>query len=585
MYDKWSLNVLYSGYQDQAFQSDLKKVDLVNHNYQAFAESLGTKNETETLRDIMQMAEEYEILTRRLYDFCSLQQSANTSDMESASYLEILMQKVNEVTRYMTMVDKYIAGIEDLDQAIGEDSLLNEYREHFRRVKDYDKYMLCEETEEALARMDISGGQAWSNLQSYLTSTVKVNYKGEEVTLSEIRNKAYSADPEVRKSAYEAELACYDQIKDSVAYSLNSIKMQEWTICRLRGYASPLDKVLYKSHMERATLEALIAAMKEYFPNFHGYLRTKAEALGYSNGLPWYDLFAPMGDCSTKYTVQDARKYLIHTFEVVNPRMAEIINRAFEEEWIDFFPRKGKVGGAFCSGLLGEKEFRILTNFGGEFTDIVTLAHELGHGYHDFMTHGNRPLNMDYSMPVAETASTFNENVITNYAIDHAKDDQEKLALIENQLTDLVQIICDIYSRFLFESKVVDNRESSFMSADQLCEFMKDAQKEAYGDGLDPEFLHPYMWVCKSHYYIPGLGFYNFPYAFGGLFARGLYQKYCEEGAAFFDKYNLMLKETPVKSVEDVAKICDIDLTSKEFWLKTLHSFDGTIEEFKRLVK
>ena len=265
--------------------------------------------------------------------------------------------------------------------------------------------------------------------------------------------------------------------------------------------------------------------------------------------------------------------------------MAEITDRAFEENWIDFFPREGKVGGAFCAGVENAKQFRILTNFDGSFSDVVTLAHELGHGYHDFMTYDNRPLNLNYSMPVAETASTFNENLVTNYAIRNAASDEEKLALIEGQLSDVTQIICDIYSRFLFESKVVENRSSQFMFADELCQIMLDAQKEAYGDGLDPECLHPYMWVCKGHYYSAHLGFYNFPYAFGGLFARGLYAKYEKEGASFLEKYNYMLKETPVRSVEDVAKICDIDLTDKEFWLMSLHSYDEAIAEFKRLAK
>jgi oligoendopeptidase F len=188
-------------------------------------------------------------------------------------------------------------------------------------------------------------------------------------------------------------------------------------------------------------------------------------------------------------------------------------------------------------------------------------------------------------MPVAETASTFNENVVAGYAIAHANSNEEKLALLEDELCNVTQIMCDIYSRFLFESKVVENRENSFMFADQLSEIMLEAQKEAYGDGLDSEVLHPYMWVCKSHYYSADLGFYNFPYAFGGLFARGLYEKFRTEGAPFLKKYNQMLKETPVQTVEDVAKICDIDLTTKEFWLMSLHSYDASIEEYKKLVK
>ena len=561
MYDKWSLEVLYSGFEDEKFLADFAAVDGKIAAYQQFAENLGAEGERETVKKALLMDEEFEELVGNLFSFCSLRQSVDTSDTESVSYMGRLMQKM------------------------GDDDLLLAYSDRLHRIQKNAKYTLSEDVEEALARMDVCGGSAWSDLQGFLTSSVEVDYNGEKTTLSAIRNKAYDADATVRKEAYEAELKAYDKIKDSIAYSLNSIKMQDITESKMRGYASPLDKVLYRSRMERATLEALLEAMKEYMPNFHGYLRAKAEALGHKNGLPWYDLFAPMGSNTKKYTVEESKAYLMNVFEKFNPHMAEIIDRAYEEEWIDFFPRNGKVGGAFCASLDAKKQFRVLTNFDGSFSDVVTLAHELGHGYHDFMIFDNRPLNTGYSMPVAETASTFNENVVTNFAIDHASSDDEKLSLLEGQLSDVTQIICDIYSRFLFESRVVENRSENFMFADELCNIMLDAQKEAYGDGLDHDVLHPYMWACKGHYYSAGLGFYNFPYAFGGLFARGLYEKYKQEGPAFLEKYNYMLKETPVRSVEDVAKICDIDLTKKEFWLMSLHSYDEAIAEFKRLAK
>jgi pepF/M3 family oligoendopeptidase len=581
MYDKWSLDVLYSGF-DEKFQADFNKIDEYIARYNDLAQSLGTKDDRTTVKEIITLMEDFQQIFR-LYSYCSLRQSVNTNDAESVSYMGRLMQKYNEVTKSATILEQYLGNVANLDEVIGDDELLNEYSYFLHEIQKSAKYLLHEDVETALGMMDMSGGSAWSDLQSYLTSSVKVDYNGETTTLSSIRNMAYDADPKVRKAAYEAEIAAYDKIKDAVAFSLNSIKMQDISVCQLRGHATPLDKVLFNSKMQRATLDALLEAMKEYMPAFHSYLRAKAESLGHKNGLPWYDLFAPMGKNDKKYTVEESKAYLMNIFEKENPKMAEIVDRAYEENWIDFFPREGKVGGAFCAGLDTDKEFRVLTNYDGSMSDVVTLAHELGHGYHNFMIFDNRILNTSYSMPVAETASTFNENVVVNYAIANATSDEEKLALLEGQLSDVTQIICDIYSRFLFESKVVNNRSTSFMFADELCNIMLEAQKEAYGDGLDPEVLHPYMWVCKGHYYSAGLGFYNFPYAFGGLFARGLYAKFKAEGPAFLEKYNYKLKETPVRSVEDVAKICDIDLTSKDFWLMSLHSYDEAIEEFKRL--
>ena len=585
MRDTWSLDVLYTGFDDKRWSEDLKKLDDCVEKFQAFAARLSDENEKETIKEGLKLLEELEGLSAQMMIFCELRGAADTRDKDSMSYEGVLSQKRNRTRAAETKFAEYVATRKNLEQDIKEDAFLTSYAYLLRNMAEDNRHLLSGDVEEALAKMDISGGAAWSSLQGYLTSSVEADLDGKKLTLSEVRNLAYSPSKEERKAAYEAELACYDKIKDSVAYALNSIKMQDISECELRGFASPLAKTLYYARMKEETLNALLEAMTEYMPQFWRYLRLKAEKLGYADGLPWYELFAPLGKSTKCYTTEEARDYLITVFSSFSPDMAEMMKRAFAEDWIDFYPRNGKVGGAFCEALNSKKEFRVLTNFSGSFSDLVTLAHELGHGYHDFMVHDNEPLNMEYSMPVAETASTFNENVITGYAIDHTGDEEEKLALIESQLSDTAQIMCDIYSRFLFESEVVERRRDSFLFADELNEIMLDAQKKAYGNGLDENCLHPYMWVCKSHYYSADLGFYNYPYAFGGLFARGLYAKYKKEGSAFVENYKKMLKNTPVMSVEDVAKICGIDLTDKEFWMMSLHSYDAEIDEFERLIK
>ena len=215
----------------------------------------------------------------------------------------------------------------------------------------------------------------------------------------------------------------------------------------------------------------------------------------------------------------------------------------------------------------------------------VKLAHELGHAFHDQQVFSHPLVCQEYTMPVAETASTFNEVLTVSAAIDAAESNDEKLALIESQLSDACQIICDIYSRFLFESSVFEARPQEFLDADRLCQLMLEAQKKAYGDGLDQTCLHPYMWLCKGHYYSGSLSFYNFPYAFGGLFARGLYAKYQQEGEKFVPLYKEMLHATSVNDVEDTAKIAGIDLTDKAFWRQGLQSLADEIDLFCDLVK
>ena len=583
MNDFWNLDPIYKGFDDPCFEEDLTKGKELLTQFTAFAASLAEADSAEALRKGIELEEAISALVGKLGLYASLRQSTNTRDGEAASQMGRLMAVYSGMAAPEAAFKDWASKLPDLMTLVEADEFLKDYRFLFSKMAESSRYLLSGRGEEIMARMSLSGGSAWSDLQSYLTSTVPVSYRGTTTNLSAIRNMAYDPDPQVRKDAYEAEIACYDRIKDSVAFALNSIKLETISDCQLRGYESPLARTLKHSDMKRETLDAMFAAIDEYSPKFWQYLKTKAKALGHENGLPWYDLFAPMGSAGTKYTTEQTRDLLVNLFSTFDAELADMVARAFDNAWIDFFPRDGKSGGAFCANAETLNESRILTNFDGQFTDVVTLAHELGHAFHNQCVQNHRPLNKDYSMPVAETASTFNECVVMAAAIKNAASDDERIALIESQLQDATQIICDIYSRFRFEAKVFENREEQFMNADTLCGYMLEAQKQSYGDGLDHSCLHPYMWVCKGHYYGPT--FYNFPYAFGGLFARGLYAQYLAEGEAFVPKYKKLLYTTTVASVEDTAKVAGIDLTDKDFWRSALQTIADQIDLFCQLVE
>ena len=583
MNEFWNLEPIYKDFDDPAFDRDLQTLQDTIRQCDAFVQQLEEKEPLEALCSGIGMLETISQLAHKLAGYASLRQAANTRDPQAASRLGQVMGVISETAASEAAFRAWAAELPQLEALIAEEPKLREYTFLFRKVKESSRYLLAGRGEEIVAKLELSGGNAWSDLQQYLTSTVPVSYRGETTNLSTIRNLAYDADPQVRKEAYEAELNCYERIRDAVAFALNSIKLETISDCQLRGYESPLARTLQKSDMQQATLDAMLSAMDDYLPVFHKYLKAKGKLLGHANGLPWYDLFAPVGRTSTKFTAQQARDYLVELFDGFDGELSQMVATAFDNAWIDFYPRNGKAGGAFCAGVDSIGESRILTNFDGQFGDVVTLAHELGHAFHNHCIKDQRPLNKDYSMPLAETASTFNECIVMASAIEKAADRQEKLALIESQLQDAAQIICDIYSRFKFEAEVFSRRNQEFMDADALCDMMLRAQKASYGDGLDADVLHPYMWVCKSHYYGPT--FYNFPYAFGGLFARGLYAQYEKEGASFVPKYKKLLLTTTVATAEDTARVADIDLTDKAFWCSALQTIAEQIEMFCSLAE
>ena len=571
MYE-WTLEDLYPSFESQEFKQDVEAYKALKGKF----ESLTLEDSIEGITQVVKLLEESTVLTGRLYNYIHLTLATDTTH-ETATQVEVQLAGVSaDLQATYAKVSKFLGTIQT---DITTDPFLAEYRYYFEEAKKDATHLLSDELEEVLAKMSISGGKAWSQLFDFMWSSAQGEYKGEVVTLSEIRGKAYDSDAEVRKSAYEAELKMYDAIKEPIAFSLNHIKKEVLTTSQLRGFESPLAHTLEASRMSRETLDALLEAIREYLPNFRKYLRHKAALLGHENGLPFYDLFAPVGNSSRTFTVEESKDYLIENFKTFSADLAEMAEEFFDKHYIDFYPRKGKVGGAFCANLPMIKQSRVLTNFTGSLSDVVTLAHELGHAYHGLHIENHRPLNQDYSMPVAETASTFNENIIMNTAIKEASD-EEKIALIESQLQDTTQIIVDIYSRYLFETAVFENREQSFMFSKDLEEMMLSAQKEAYGDGLDQSYLHPYMWACKPHYYSTGLSFYNFPYAFGGLFSKGLYAIYQEQPEGFVEKYQELLRATTVSSVEDTAKVLGVDVSTPEFWKKALAEVADSIEAF-----
>ena len=402
MNEVWDLSILYKDFDDPAFTGDMKALDEAIAAVNALAGEAAGMEHSQLVHRFLQVQERVEELANKLFIFCSLRCSANTADTKANSLGDQLSAKLSGCAAANASLRRTVAELEDLDAIMDADPALEPYRFLLESIRRDSKYLLTDREEELFARMNISGASAWESLRDNLTSSVKVEYDGGITNLSAIRNLAYDPDPAVRKSAYEAELACYDKIKDSVAYALNSIKLQVINECQVRGYASPLDKALYQSRMKRETLDALLGAMDEYLPKFWQYLRAKGKALGHENGLPWYELFAPMGKSDKKYTTQDAKDYLLSIFSGFDSQLHDMVERAFDEAWIDFYPRNGKVGGAFDCGVPSARQSRVLTNFDGAFGDIVTLAHELGHAFHDQQVFSHPLVCQEYTMPVAE---------------------------------------------------------------------------------------------------------------------------------------------------------------------------------------
>ena len=274
---------------------------------------------------------------------------------------------------------------------------------------------------------------------------------------------------------------------------------------------------------------------------------------------------------------------ILAQFGTFSSRLVSFTRRAFDRQWIDAEPRNGKGGGAFCMGLPAVEESRILCNFDGSLDQVLTIAHELGHAYHNECQVGKEPLQRTTPMTLAETASIFNQTLITEALLAQATEPGEELTILEGFLGDAAQVIVDIYSRYLFEQEVFERRAEAELSADDFCDIMVRAQIQVYGDGLDPKTLHPYMWAWKPHYYRTDLSFYNFPYSFGLLFGLGLYAIYQKRGEAFLPEYDELLRCTGEGTAADLAARFQIDIRQRAFWDQSLSIIAQRIERYRAL--
>lgn len=581
MKTNWDLTVFYKDFDDPEFKDDLarlpKEIDAFTAAIAAPAE-----DEVEKLVSLVHQEEALSNLFERLSLMIELTLSVDANNKAANAAMAPLMRAVMGSSLASNAFSRYLASLENLDAIIDADDELKARAFALREAAEDAKHQLPEALEKPVLKMQLSGGEAFSQLRDKLDATLLVDYDGKQIPLSAVRALAYDGDADTRRRAYEAELASYKKIELPMSFCLNNLKAEGETMAALKGYKGVLDMALAHSRMDEKTLEAMWTAIREALPELREYFKAKGRLLGHENGLPFYDLFAPVGQSTRTYTVEEARALLLDLFGKFCPEMGEMMRTAFDESWIDMYPREGKSGGAFCSGYYAKNISRVMTNFAGSASDVSTLAHELGHAFNNRMLHHKPIMMTETPMPLAETASTFNETLLISQLLKTATPEEE-LTLLDSCLTEQTQTMVDIYSRFLFEQKVVAAQADHALDVDELKETMLWAQEQSYGDGLDPEYRHPYMWACKSHYYSTGVHFYNFPYAFGGLFARGLYARYEKEGEAFVPVYCDLLSRFGSDTIANVTASVGIDVTTPDFWREAVESVLVQVRRFVEL--
>ncbi len=594
---RWDVSNVFPGLDSEAFQSAVAEADqMINRLVLFFQKNLKPLSKDS---DAEQLNHQIGAYIEQLNDTLTLQGKINayvysyvSTDSYNKQALRILseFEQITLKTSKQDVVFKtWLAQFADrIDTII---NLGGTTQAHAFSLKEsiHDSQFLMPESEEGLAaELNLSGANAWEKLQGTITSQLTVDFEvdGEikKMPAPALTNLRAHPDEEVRKRGYEAELKAWKTIEEPLAAAMNGIKGTVITLNKRRGRQDALHSALDAARIDRDTLNAMLSAMQDSFPIFRGYFRAKAKRFGQEQ-LPWWNLFAPVGKTDTVFSFGDARDFIVENFGKFSPDLANYAKYAFDHNWIDAEPREGKRGGAFCMEIPGTGQSRILCNFDGSFDQVSTIAHELGHGFHNDckIKAGRTRLQKRTPMTLAETASIMCETIVGNAALEMAANPQEELAILENMIVSDSQIIVDIYSRFLFEKEVFERREKAELSADELNDIMLAAQKATYGDGLDEKYLQKYMWTWKPHYYSEHLSFYNFPYTFGLLFGIGLYAIYQQRGAAFVPEYVDLLASTGLDNAADLAARFGINIRDKGFWEDSIQVIEQRINRYLEL--
>jgi pepF/M3 family oligoendopeptidase len=591
---RWDLTNVYPALASKEYATDLSRLkNLITEQSNLISGKVAKSGESTQSAELAQLAgsliDGYNailLMAGTLRAYVESFVSTNSYDQEALKRQSELEQVLVEVDILEVQTRAWVGKVSSrLQEFVSMNPTTKAHEFYLNEAARQSKYLMSEPEEMLAAELTLSGGNAWGKLQGTITSQISLDFdldgKVQKMPITAIINLRSHRVEEVRRRAYEAENKVWETVKEPLAAAINGIKGEVNILNRHRGRKDAVHSAIDAARIDRPTLDAMLAAMKDSFPVFRRYFKTKAKRFGQEQ-LPWWNLYAPVGETSTTYSFTDAQDFILEHFGKFSPDLQAFAERTFAHNWIDAEMRDGKRGGAFCMDVPGVGESRILSNFDGSLDTVFTLAHELGHGFHNdcAVKAGKTEIQKFTPMTLAETASIMCETIVSEAALQKVRNPQEELAILESQLIGDSQVIVDIYSRFLFEKEVFENREKSELSADELCELMLKAQKATFGDGLDERYLQKWMWTWKPHYYSTGLSFYNFPYAFGLLFGTGLYAIYQKRGASFVPDYKNLLASTGEAYAADLAARFGIDIRTKAFWQESIKIIEKRVERY-----
>ncbi|MFD1039069.1 M3 family oligoendopeptidase [Virgibacillus byunsanensis] len=582
----WDLDVIFPGGSNSTkFRTYLEDIEKEMEQLTVTVNSFDAAN-AESLKKVVDQLEGTTKKLRESFAFISCLTAQDVKDEKA----NLLVGKRSEMKAKMDAVRtnfvQKLVSIDDVtwNQLLNHpllkkvDFVLNEDRE---KAKD----LLSSEEEVLINDLAVDGYHAWGQMYNTIVGnmSVEIEEDGEvkSYSVGQASNKLSNPDRTVRKHVSQQLDKAWSEKADLFGQTLNHLGGFRLQTYKHRNWDSVLKEPLAINRMKKETLDAMWTAISNNKKPFVDFLQKKADLLGLEK-LSMYDVGAPINKSVKTYSYSEGADFIVNHFGEFSPKMADFAQMAFDKRWIEAEDRAGKRPGGFCTSFPESEQTRIFMTYSGTSSNIATLAHELGHAYHQHVMNDVHGLNQGYAMNVAETASTFAEMIVSDASVKSAENKEEKMSLLEDKIKRSVAFFMNIHARFIFEQRFYEERKQGMVSVDRLNELMVEAQKEAYSDSI--EDYDPNFWSSKLHFHITGVPFYNFPYTFGYLFSLGIYAHAKKKGGSFEDDYIALLRDTGRMNVEQLAeKHLNVDLTKADFWEDAIQLCVNDVEEFLSL--
>lgn len=589
---RWNLDAVYrGGAESEAMLADLERAERMCGKLRRLAggEITGALGEEASLKRLVLEYSDASMLLGQLESYVSCLMAADTEDRRPAGPMGRIVAALGKLEAVEVAIGNRLLDLSGRElESFLDCSELAGVSHAVRRMRKAASSRMDLYRESLASSLSVDGYHGWSFLYDTLVAGITVRYREEgrlrEVSPGQAYNLMRRPSRELRESVFDGWRRAWESVREPACEALNRLAGFRLALYGARGWDSFLAGTLEENRTSPATLDAMWEAVERGSAPLRAYLEAKADAMGLK-ALSWFDLEAPAGGEGRQMDFEEAAELVVETFGGFSSKMGAFAGTALRKGWVESADRPGKAPGAFCTDFPVLGESRVFTTFGGGLSGAATLAHELGHAWHGHVLRDRPYLARKYPMTLAETASTFAENLVSSEMLEGVEDDlASRLCLLDDMASRAVTLMLNIRARFLFETRFYRERSKGGpLSSDRLCRLMEDAQREAYMGALDE--YHPLFWASKLHFYATDAPFYNWPYTFGFLFSMGVWARARQEGDGFAGRYRRLLEDTGSMLVEELAsEHLDADLTDAAFWDAAVAEAVAPAEEATRLL-